>query len=164
MHSRFFVNLGATIHRNRLLKTITIWSPSWRITLHIIAYGIVYGYYANILHFTIRGNAGRRGDRIPSIFFIPRTTRLFICTFYRRQVCVDTQKSLPLNSEVHLEINQLYIGNGEYRYTIIQEGVIIYTVINDDAQQFSNVKVYGSNPWYPTAKAKITKMSVMNYL
>ena len=47
----------------------------------------------------------------------------------------------------HIEIHQKYTSGGKYRYFIKINGEEVFSIINTNAQQFYDIKIYASNPW-----------------
>ena len=97
------------------------------------------------------GSLGSYGDRTPCLFLTPLRDEFYIASAVNGAVNYRllTKKGLTVNVGIKIEIHQRYTSGGKYRYFIKINGEEIHSIVNNDAQQFYNVKVYASNPWDP---------------
>ena len=133
-------------------------APAWYVSFEIFPQDVVNGL-SNVIHFTAKGNTGKHGYRIPSVFFKSRTTKLTICSSINKNVnrCF-TSKALKHHQFTKVEITQRQISRSKYRYSIHIAGKRVFNIINSRARYHRNVKVYRSNPWTPPAKALIKNL------
>ena len=120
----------------------------------------------NIIHLSYSG----RYQRVPAFFFKydSGTVELQIqsnyldsnskiSTVYNEQVVVPNQ---PTTVEIH----QRYISGGRYRFFVIRDGEEIHSHVNNQVQQFYNVKVFASNDWFLACPGYISNFSLTNFL
>ena len=72
------------------------------------------------------------------------------CCKLLSQLCSHTSRG----QWTTVEITQREEGDS-YRYTVKVRGVNIGSVINKQAREFTNVKVFGADNWYNAAKGRI---------
>ena len=68
---------GSPLEQNALHSIIPVVFKEWEVSLEVYPTGIIDDW-ANILHIGLGGNLDKYGDRSPSIWFFPNTTRLAI--------------------------------------------------------------------------------------
>ena len=124
--------------------------------------------FCNLIHLTQNDNSNNYGDRTPAVFLNGNPT--ISSTLFSSSVDgdkaygYDTSEIPKINELTHFEIHQRYVNGGKYRFFIKMNGQEIYTTVNDKAQQFYNVKVYASNPWFSACPAYIKNFAVTNFL
>ena len=97
-----------------------------------------------ILHFMV-GNVDTTGDRIPSVYYCGTTLQInFLISGIEKGYTVS---SITVNNWHSLKIEQKQEGNS-FRFSITVDGKKEHNVINTDAREFRNVKVYANDPWY----------------
>ena len=123
-------------------------------------------YKCNIIQLTKGGLVGQHGDRTPSVFLFPWSDRLYFASSinYDQNYFLPSAKEIVVNVPTHIEIHQRYTSGGKYRYFIKINGEEAYSIINTDARQFYNVKVYASNPWEDNCSGYIKNFEVTNFL
>jgi len=117
---------------------------------------------ANILQITKGGSSGS-GDRMPAIWFHPRTNKLYICTSIGNHVnhCVSQNSNLPSWSYTNIRVTQKIDKSCmKYRYKIFVNGTLIHAVDNGNPLFLKNVRVYLSNPWHQAANALVKNLRV----
>ena len=120
--------------------------------------------WANIVHATIGGNSQNYGDRIPGVWFPPKTRKLHICTALgtKRNYCHD-YGSLPRNQYTNVQIRQTWNTKSKvYQYIITINGKVRRRVTNTRAQVFKNVKLWASDPWHKAADATVRNLAYVN--
>ena len=60
--------------------------------------------------------------------------------------CRTPQKQYQANTWIKIHIKQQVV-NGEYTYSVTVNDESMYTIINNQPEDFYGVKVYASNPW-----------------
>ena len=104
-----------------------------------------------MIHFTIGGGNGQRGDRIPGVWFHENgnATRrsLTACSDLNgeKSKCYLSE-SLEVKTWHHIMIRQ-FLSNQTYKYKVYINGRKIVDVDNAQSASYEEVKVYGSRPW-----------------
>ncbi|XP_047133483.2 uncharacterized protein LOC100207579 isoform X2 [Hydra vulgaris] len=117
----------------------------------------------NVIHFTTGYNYGHFGDRVPSISFHENGAGILeivssINGYYNWKVNTNP---IEKNQWSNIEISQI-LERSLYIYKIRINGVVYYSVTNNQSQSFDNVKVYVSNPWYDAQDGSIKNLFVIN--
>ncbi|XP_065681608.1 uncharacterized protein LOC100199805 isoform X2 [Hydra vulgaris] len=88
--------------------------------------------------------------------------KIYICSEINgnRNYKVET-KPLSLDSLYSIKISQ-YLQSNKYWFTIDINGVNIFKVVNSDARDFKNMRVYASNPWDSVQDCVITDLFIIN--
>ena len=116
------------------------------------------GAWANVLHLTIGGySTSVYGDRIPCVYFNQKFEISFALN--GNAYLHTTILSIAVNQWYSVEIGQSAEGNA-YRYYIKVDGKEEYSIINNDARIFQNVKVYASDPWYAPQSGYIKNLYI----
>ena len=102
------------------------------------------------------------GDSIPAVFFIPKTTRLLICTGLGSNAnkCYKTNP-LPLERWATVAIVQIQQGN-KYFFTINLNGKQLVLAENKNPRYYPGVSIYRSDRFYGPAPAKIRSLKYKN--
>ena len=115
----------------------------------------VAGGWRSIVHFTTSGNCCGYGQRIPGVWFYSNTRRLLIVdghTSNGNDYCtggaMDAQLADRKTTKVHIEMRK-------YAVDIYTNGKKICTKRRQDRKLWRNVEVWGSDPWYAAAQAKV---------
>ena len=152
-----------------LLTKIPVLSTEWSVTLDFRIHSPIpdsHHLSCNIVHFTKGGSWGSYGDRTPFIGIIETSYKLHITSAINGNH--DKNRNIPnileINQLYHLEVNQRYVSNGEYLYTITLDGEDLMSIVNSDARQFYNVKVYAGNPWNANCPVYISNFKITNFL
>ena len=133
----------------------------WKLSFTLNPFGIVKGW-SNILHGTIGKNYGRNGNRTPGIWFIPQTTKLYICSSVNENhnYCY-TSAPIPIHKNSLIQIQQVQLeSNHQYYYQIFINGKIVLNILNKVPLAFKNVKYYASDPWSNPAHATISNFNL----
>ena len=102
---------------------------------------------ANILRFVAGGNAVKYGSRTPLInIFHGGSLRISAAINGKDNYKITTVTEYKENEWIHIEISQIHEAKG-YNYTMIVNGKQEHTVINDQPEEFYQVKCYVSSPW-----------------
>ena len=117
------------------------------------------GQWTSVLHFTVGGNNGKLGDRIPAFFFCgnglyPSTALNNVHNYY------FDYKNFPLNAWVDIRVMYLKTGS-TYRFKVDIDGKEVKNVENKNPQEYKNVKVYASDSWYTPFKGEIRNLKVV---
>uniref|UniRef100_A0A7M5V4W2 Cnidarian restricted protein n=1 Tax=Clytia hemisphaerica TaxID=252671 RepID=A0A7M5V4W2_9CNID len=150
--------------RGRVIARRAALPLGWRVSVQIRPLGIVNGF-SSILHASIGGNKKNYGDRVPAIFFRPKSTRLHICSAVNGHpnYCFDSHP-IPRNRYTNVVIQQVEKPNygNLYFYQIFINGRKVRDVLNTKPQVFRNVQYFASNPFYQPAIANIRNFRLTN--
>ena len=104
--------------------------------------------WTNVFQFTADGNNGKYGDRIPAFYIQNQNENGYfqICSAVNGIKNYAINHKFDLGKQYQITIKQ-YEKMGKYIYEIIIDGDTIDQKENTKAMNFSNVKLYGSNPW-----------------
>ena len=151
--------------KNTLLRTIPKLSRTYTIKFDFNPRVFQSGW-TNIIHLTTGGNCCNYGYRIPGVWFhgaSSRSTknRLHVCSAVngKGNFCWNSGVTIPRGKWTTVFITQQPEGNS-YRYTVKVGNVQIGTVINSQAREFSNVKVFASDNWYNAAQGSIRNLVI----
>jgi len=118
--------------------------------------------WLSVLHFTTSGNSESYGDRNPAVWVgghrdhhrqlhvsssIDGTTNMWI----------KSDKIYPLKTWIKIRISQALMYT-QFVYSVVINEETVYTEMNDVPSMFSDVKVYGGDPWYPAQDGKIRNL------
>ena len=108
-------------------------------------------------------NSGPYGSRTPGVY-INRSTKGFrISSAVNGKTgfgyVYDSDKAITLNKWIKIVVQQLKSG-GNWKYSITIDGNIVHEVVNNQAEEFDNVKVYASNTWINAAMGKIRNLQI----
>ena len=149
---------------NKLVATIPWLSNEWIISLILrLENRAPAGINCNIFSFDKDEENG-----VPALFIDKVQQQPFIS--YVNTVNGQTwfkKFTAPQNNEdTHIEMHQRYVSNGNYRFFILVNGEEINSVINNNAQQYYNVKIYASSyKYYASAcQGSIKYLKLTNFL
>ena len=141
------------------------WSLSFLIRLHADTASMAGDDYCNLVHLTKQNHGGQYGDRTPLISVKKPTRKLHIASSISGSTNhLWENLALNINETYKIEVRQRYISNGNYRYFIKIDGQEGYSVVNTDARQFYNIKVYASGPFRDACPAYIKDLELTNFL
>uniref|UniRef100_A0A7M5UKQ9 Uncharacterized protein n=2 Tax=Clytia hemisphaerica TaxID=252671 RepID=A0A7M5UKQ9_9CNID len=144
---------------NNYLTTIPILSSEWKITLDIKYIGSNPNCCGTSTLFLKDDDQYIR----PIINGYAGTHQIHV---YHRINGVDSPivYTVPLNQYVHVQLEQIYVSNGNYSYTVKVDDVIVTSSILSDARQLYNVKVYAGHPHLNGSPAFIKQVKIFNFL
>ena len=149
------------LKKSKLIKKQETLLRGWKVSFKIHPFGTV-NKYSSILHATIGKDHGQAGDRIPAIWFQPRSTKLYICSAVNgnKDYCYS-KSSIPLHRTSFIIVQQVQSKkNYQYYYQIIINGKRILNILNKNPQVFKNVKYYAGDPWWNPAYATINHFNL----
>ncbi|XP_066929863.1 uncharacterized protein [Clytia hemisphaerica] len=153
------------IKKNQLLNIIPILSTEWILTLSVRLYA-KETTWCNIIHLTQNGKDVDYGDRTPFLAKRSSPSEFRISSAVNGQTShnFDIPGDVVVNQTYYFEIHQRYISNGSYRYSLELDGVEQYSILNNDARQFYDVKVMASNNWQTKCPVLISNFKIINFL
>ena len=155
--------------KNNLLTIIPRLSTEWSVSFEFRQTSLI-AVWTNIIKFTTSDNSNNRindvefGDRTPAVFVNPGSTIFHFASAVNGSANYYVDQPFKSNKKYRIEIHQRYVSRGNYRYFIKVDGIEVHSVINSDARQFYNVKVYASGPWYDKANGFISNFLFTNFL
>ncbi|XP_065663719.1 uncharacterized protein LOC105844855 isoform X3 [Hydra vulgaris] len=163
IYESFVMKEERVIKANSLAATLKTLPKEYSISFEVNVSSFITNNWTNIIHFTIKENNNMYGDRTPAVFFYPSKIGIM-------QICAPVNGSKNyaiLSNEIKLlewtkvTITQLLV-DGHYKYSIQVAGMTLYTITNYDAREFSNVKIYASNPWHIAQPGFLRNIIVKN--
>ncbi|XP_047146492.1 uncharacterized protein LOC124819193 [Hydra vulgaris] len=147
-----------------LVATIPVLAMSYKISFDLKPKSYSYGFHS-VLHFTVGNDISEYGDRTPALWLRPYEPnyRGFHITApingnRNRQINID---ALPLNVWTNVVISQQRVDD-KYVFTIDVNGTNAFSENNAKPQKFENVKVFASDPWYPSQDGSIKNLILVN--
>ena len=154
--------------RNNLLGTLPKLSRSYSVKFDFKPSQFQPGW-TNIIHLTSTGEGCcNYGDRVPGVWFrgtspSAKTNELSVTSAVNGNgdfiFSSPTKVPVPLGQWTTVEITQLKEGDS-YRFTVKIRGVNFGSVINKQAREFTNVKVFGADNWSNPAKGSIRNLVI----
>ena len=74
--------------------------------------------------------------------------------------CIAVGDNVILGSWLTIKVFQKCMENGTYSYNILASGVNVYTVINTDPRDFSNVTLYATDPLFNPLNGAIRNLCI----
>ena len=162
------------LKNNNLIGTLTTLYKEWEISFELrpdnydqTNKSSNYNYYVyqqtnfrNILHLTTGGDETVVGDRIPAIFYHPKFG-LHVATGLgsNPNVHADIMPAPPVDQWTTIVVSQLKSGS-RTTFSVKIDGTVAYSSDNLGPQEFSNVKVYASDPWWKTQPGLIRDLTI----
>ena len=123
--------------------------------------------WTNIIHLTAFGkNMDQYGDRIPAVFLQSSSTtatknklHIYSAVNGDKNHAVSSDAVVAVGEWTTIEISQHRDGDS-YIYTVKVKGVELESVINTQPREFTNVKVYGADPWQPAAQGSMRNLVI----
>ena len=167
--SHFVLILEQLLVQKRKLAVIPVFSPEWSVTFTVRFLDLSgLPLHCNIIHLTENENSGSYGNRTPMVYLRSTNSEsLMIINSAINSRTIFWRLDAPVavdGKTKHVEIHQRYVSGGKYRYFIKINGKETYSIINEDARQFYNVKVYASDPWYDACPGYIKNLEITNFL
>ena len=143
------------LRKDNLLDTIPRLGKEWQISFDFKPENYDDSGYTSILHLTIGDDYTTFGDRIPAIFYhsgkgLHVTTALGDDLSYHE----DIMPKLPLNKWSYILVSQIKSG-AVTNFSIEASGAAPFSVPNPLPMEFSDVKVFASDPWWDTQPGSI---------
>ena len=73
-----------------------------------------------------------------------------------------SEKQFNVDEWTSVTISQRHAADGSYYFDFGVNGTSEYSKVNTDVREFSNVKVYASDPWYPAQDGFIKNLVITN--
>ena len=150
------------IVQNTLIATLPYMRKEYAVRFEVKATSFSSNGDFNIIHFTNGNTNGvEPGERIPAVFFFHglANASLYFAATVNNTIFGCTEPSFSTGEWISIEIGQTK-NSFEYRYNIKVNGKLLQSVVNTDPEDFPNVKVYVSDPWYPALNGYIRNLTV----
>ncbi|XP_047124613.1 A disintegrin and metalloproteinase with thrombospondin motifs adt-1 [Hydra vulgaris] len=155
----FLIQNETSILKNNLVKTLMKHTKEYTVSFEIKPTRFLYEW-ANVIHLTTNNNNHKYGDRNPAVFFHQNGSGLHICSAVSGIInYVKNTNKLGLHNWSSVKIAQEF-KESKYIYSIELNGQRILYIENNDTRDFSNVKVYVSNPWYEAQPGFIKNLKI----
>ncbi|XP_047146021.1 uncharacterized protein LOC124818955 [Hydra vulgaris] len=147
-----------------LVATIPVLAMSYKVSFDLKPKSYSYGFHS-VLHFAVGNDTSEIGDRALALWLRPYEPNYkgFHITApingkRNREIYIDAP---PLNVWTHVVISQQRIDD-KYVFTIDVNGTNAFSENNANPQKFENVKVFASDPWYPSQDGSIKNLILEN--
>ena len=116
------------------------------------------GWYS-MFHATISGDKNVYGSRVPAIWIYHNNGNVFLhinsAVNGNKAYEYDTPTTpIQLNKWMTIDISQSKVGD-DYEYKVEFNGEVVRVVNNTQPQEFLNLKIYISDPWFPTIQGYV---------
>lgn len=129
--------------------TTAVWNDEFKIEFDVVVRKDLDAKWSNIFHLTSSGNEEHKGQRIPAVW-ANREKKFHICFYVDENTYHCITYNYKLYKSYHFVISQLYNSKREASYEINVNGETFHEVINRAPTKFKNVKLFLSDPWYPS--------------
>ena len=135
---------------NKLLTTLPTLGKEWEISFQFKPSNYDNSGWTNLLHLTIGGDYTNIGDRTPAIYFIPYIgMQVATAIGANPDFYTDSSTAPPVGEWSTLTLTQLKFGASTTVSVTINGVAPSHPVENPTPQEFSSVKVFASDPFYP---------------
>ncbi|XP_065662137.1 uncharacterized protein LOC100207579 isoform X3 [Hydra vulgaris] len=155
-------NIPTSFVKGKIVAEIPKLEKEFLVSFDVNPYKFLPDWH-NVIHFTTGYNYGQYGYRVPSITFHENGdgTLEIVSSINGYYNWRFNTNPIEKNQWSNIEISQILEGS-LYIYKIRINGVVVYSVTNNQSQSFDNVKVYVSNPWYDAQDGSIKNLFVIN--
>ncbi|XP_065675348.1 uncharacterized protein LOC136091580 isoform X2 [Hydra vulgaris] len=160
VYELFALNEKCVISKNKLLHTFSVFPKEYEITFEACFTSFTSGdpdsTWSNVFNFNL-GNSNSYSYRVIGIWFNSKGDMVFYALIN------NIVYSKKFASVLTLGCHQYSISQGLFHYynvTINISGKNIFTIKNTSAKEFSNVKMYFSDPWYDSQPGYIKNLLV----
>ena len=150
------------LKRRTLLTTLPTLAKEWKVSFEFNPERYNQRGYLQIFQMTIGGKTGNVGDRTPSLW-IHSTRGVYIATTLNGRASVGKffRGFPPVGEWTSIEISQAK-QDFSYIFSVTIGGEEIWSVANSKPEEFSDVKVYASSPWYLAQAGAIRGLQIEN--
>ena len=155
-----FSHLGqVTLSKNNLLTTLTILPREWMVDFMFKPTTYSGISYQSILHLTNQStNTAKYGGRVPGLWSYKGKLRIEYAKD-NKGTWSHNLPGPPAGKWTQITLSQEYL-SGKFRFRVLIDGVVKYSVENAQDGQFRDVRVYASNPWFTAQSGHIKDLSV----
>merc|ERR1712142_1075247 len=157
---------------NQLIQVVPVIGREYTIQFELYLYSYPTNPLSSVLHFTTSGNLNSYGDRNPAVWVTGKGGRhdngakdLFKKIIVSASLSGDvsqqvyTENTYPLKTWIPIKISQKLNGD-KFLFTVKINDIPVISTTNNLPAEYTDVKVYGGNPWYPAPDGKIRNLFV----
>ena len=146
--------------QNTSLGTLPILGKEWQIFFEFNPENYNNPGFTSILHLTTGGNVEDVGDRTPAIFYHPQSGLHVATTIGKNPNHYQDIKPAPAVGQWStIFLSELKSGL-KTTFSIKVNGAAPFSVDNPDPQEFPNVKVFASDPWFHSQAGSIRGLTI----
>ena len=158
----FVSSIDSKFMKGNLVETIPVLGKAYKLSFDLYLYGKLRDW-GSIIHLTTKDNAGKYGARTPAIWTSPDSTKVSVFSAINgNNNYAFTTGDLPVNKKIHVVVEQKFLSDNRYQFSVYVDGKQVFTIENKKAEQFKNVKVYIADPWYEPANGRIENIVIEN--
>ena len=149
------------LRRRQLLTKIAKLNKEWRVSFEVKP-SLYKAQKCSVFHMTVGGRGAKPGHQTPAVWF-HQTEGILIASYVNgNDSFLKTFKGFPETGEwIKIEISQVKAGS-QYVYSIAINGEERFSEENTMAEEFFNVHVYASSPFFQGQKGSIRNVTVEN--
>lgn len=146
-----------TLEQGKLITTLATLPKAYVVSFDVKANSYVNSWQS-VVHFSADGeNAATYGSRNPAVWFNHVSKTLHICSAINGNLNTCYNSAAIAEGEwTHIQIAQTDSG----AYTIELNGEEVQAWQNNDAREFTDVRVYAADPWYTALDGVISNFQV----
>ena len=149
------------LKRNKLLTRISKLNKEWRVSFEVNPTRF-RAKQSSVFHMTAGGKNSKPGDQTPAVWFHKSKGIMVAAYVNGKKGFLKTFKGLPNSGEwIKIKISQVKAGP-QYIYSIAINGAEKFSMEHTRAEEFSNVRVFASSPYYSGQIGSIRKVTVEN--
>ncbi|XP_065682507.1 uncharacterized protein LOC100212066 [Hydra vulgaris] len=156
-------NFVTPLAKGKMVAEIPVLDKEFFVSLDFNPFKFDFGSH-NVIHFTIGSDHSNYGDKTPGIWSNAQGTGVLdIASSINGYLDVHTFSTdvFEINQWSNIVICQVFNGLF-YIYKIRINEQTVFSIINNQAESFDNVKVYASNPWADVQNGSIKNLFVVN--
>ena len=142
-----FSDICWDIASGQIIQEFQNWGKLYKIEFELTVTHRPQIGFTNVFHVTAKEENSNYGDRIPTVYI--NSEHIQIASAVNGNKDYSFWHRYELERKYKFIIQQFKV-SGSYWYEIIKDGVSELKIPNTQPQSFSNVKLYGSNPWWPS--------------
>ena len=134
--------------KDNLLLPLPVLSKEFKLEFEIIVNSFPDDW-VNILHLTTGSNQFHYGSRTPAVFGNGGSNP-YLNVVSAINGNKNTRKTFDIatNKWIKVELSQNKNKDGSYLFEWVMDNVVVWSITNNQAEDFYNVNVYASNRWY----------------
>ena len=157
-------SLEQAIKTGDLKLSLPVLSPEWNIKIKFKITSFLSTQYCGIMSMQHHFFNVQYGIRTPAISLNTHTSKIIIASAISGNANKYFVTPLQLNTWYDIVVDQGYVGNGIYRYSIVVNGSQIFAIDNTQAVQFYDVGVYAGYRASESCIGVISYLEITNFL
>ena len=146
------------VKKSQILTTFPKWGHSYKVEFDITVNEVPTAEWTNIFHFTKGENLRRLGDRIPAAWINSRGYIQISSSVNQNKDVYIHYDDFTIGKKHHYTIQQLPDSDGLMKFTIEIDGKVMKSMVNNNPQDYENVKLYVSDPWHDSFQTRYGKL------